>query len=219
MGAAGVAPPAHLRLHAAEVRPPPPPNPPPLPPSDNPPPPSPYLLWGPASYKPHHHPLPDLGCWEVTPPPFLLCPPPILRAKYNLNELSHDTAMQLIQHALDNGVQVAEVRGGGLPVVGGGLVSPLPGMGEGGSWGGPIYWYGGVLGPCYVLWGKGEVGGVLSPGMGGSGVPVSWNGVRGEFGGSYLLVWGGSWGEGRDPTLFLPCLSFPNGAERGGAWG
>eukprot|EP00076_Gallus_gallus_P012251 XP_015129309.2 ribonuclease H2 subunit A isoform X1 [Gallus gallus] len=31
------------------------------------------------------------------------------RAKYNLNELSHDTAMQLIQHALDNGVQVAEV--------------------------------------------------------------------------------------------------------------
>ncbi|XP_074990192.1 ribonuclease H2 subunit A isoform X1 [Calonectris borealis] len=31
------------------------------------------------------------------------------RAKYNLNELSHDTAVGLIQFALDSGVQVAEV--------------------------------------------------------------------------------------------------------------
>uniref|UniRef100_A0A669QZN0 Ribonuclease n=1 Tax=Phasianus colchicus TaxID=9054 RepID=A0A669QZN0_PHACC len=31
------------------------------------------------------------------------------RSKYNLNELSHDTATELIQHVLDNGVQVAEV--------------------------------------------------------------------------------------------------------------
>lgn len=149
------------------MRPPPTPNPPPLPPSDNPPPPSPYLLWGPASYKPHHHPLPDLGCWEVTPPPFLLCPPPILRAKYNLNELSHDTAMQLIQHALDNGVQVAEVRGGDY-----------------------LLW-GGVLCPPYLVWGKGGVGGVLFIGMGGSWVPVTCYGGREKLGGSYRLEWGG----------------------------
>lgn len=31
------------------------------------------------------------------------------RAKYNLNELSHDTAVGLIQYAMDQGVQVAEV--------------------------------------------------------------------------------------------------------------
>ncbi|TRZ08161.1 hypothetical protein HGM15179_018945, partial [Zosterops borbonicus] len=31
------------------------------------------------------------------------------RAKYNLNELSHDTAAELIQGALDSGVQVAQV--------------------------------------------------------------------------------------------------------------
>nr|XP_031363524.1 ribonuclease H2 subunit A [Lonchura striata domestica] len=31
------------------------------------------------------------------------------RAKYNLNELSHDTATELIQFALDSGVQVAQV--------------------------------------------------------------------------------------------------------------
>ncbi|XP_069812418.1 ribonuclease H2 subunit A-like isoform X2 [Dendropsophus ebraccatus] len=31
------------------------------------------------------------------------------RAKYNLNALSHDTAIGLVQHALDNGVQVTEV--------------------------------------------------------------------------------------------------------------
>lgn len=31
------------------------------------------------------------------------------RAKYNLNALSHDTAIGLVQHALDNGVQVTEI--------------------------------------------------------------------------------------------------------------
>ncbi|KAM3926070.1 ribonuclease H2 subunit A [Leptodactylus fuscus] len=31
------------------------------------------------------------------------------RAKYNLNALSHDTAIGLVQHALDNGVRVTEV--------------------------------------------------------------------------------------------------------------
>ncbi|KAM9312878.1 ribonuclease H2 subunit A [Gastrophryne carolinensis] len=31
------------------------------------------------------------------------------RTKYNLNALSHDTAIGLVQHALDNGVQVTEV--------------------------------------------------------------------------------------------------------------
>uniref|UniRef100_A0A8C0BTH9 Ribonuclease n=1 Tax=Buteo japonicus TaxID=224669 RepID=A0A8C0BTH9_9AVES len=36
-------------------------------------------------------------------------PPDPPRAKYNLNELSHDTAVGLIQFALDSGVQVAEV--------------------------------------------------------------------------------------------------------------
>lgn len=49
----------------------------------------------------------------MTPPP----DPP--RAKYNLNELSHDTAVGLIQFALDSGVQVAEVGLGGLEGVGG----------------------------------------------------------------------------------------------------
>lgn len=34
------------------------------------------------------------------------------RTKYNLNALSHDTAIGLVQHALDCGVQLKEVRAG-----------------------------------------------------------------------------------------------------------
>lgn len=35
-----------------------------------------------------------------------------VRTKYNLNALSHDTAIGLVQHALDCGVQLKEVRAG-----------------------------------------------------------------------------------------------------------
>ena len=38
-------------------------------------------------------------------------PPPFPRHKYNLNALSHDTAIGLIQRALDGGVKLAEVCG------------------------------------------------------------------------------------------------------------
>lgn len=34
-----------------------------------------------------------------------------LRTKYNLNALSHDTAIGLVQYALDSGVQLKEVCG------------------------------------------------------------------------------------------------------------
>lgn len=34
-----------------------------------------------------------------------------VRTKYNLNALSHDTAIGLIQYALDRGVQLKEVCG------------------------------------------------------------------------------------------------------------
>lgn len=34
-----------------------------------------------------------------------------VRTKYNLNALSHDTAIGLIQYALDSGVQLKEVCG------------------------------------------------------------------------------------------------------------
>lgn len=33
----------------------------------------------------------------------------LFRAKYNLNALSHDAAIGLVQHALDSGVQLKEV--------------------------------------------------------------------------------------------------------------
>lgn len=33
-----------------------------------------------------------------------------VRTKYNLNALSHDTAIGLVQYALDSGVQLKEVR-------------------------------------------------------------------------------------------------------------
>lgn len=45
---------------------------------------------------------------------FLFCSHPnkiiaFLRTKYNLNSLSHDTAISLVQYALDSGVQLKEV--------------------------------------------------------------------------------------------------------------
>ncbi|NXD46729.1 RNH2A Ribonuclease, partial [Copsychus sechellarum] len=42
-------------------------------------------------------------------PPALISACMQQRAKYNLNELSHDTAAELIQFALDSGVQVTQV--------------------------------------------------------------------------------------------------------------
>lgn len=36
----------------------------------------------------------------------------VVRTKYNLNALSHDTAIGLVQHALDCGVQLKEVGAG-----------------------------------------------------------------------------------------------------------
>ena len=81
------------------------------------------------------------------------------------------------------------------------------------NWGGSysLVW-GGELGPRHLVWGKEELGGVLLPGTGGSWVPLTWCGVRGELGGgSYYLVWEGElgpcpllWGEGGAGGVLLP---------------